>query len=90
MKIDTYTKFILTALTIGVWALAISFFVRPMPLLASGEAMDVKIVDISSSIYEPLPIEIREIYGSLSNSIPVEIEDVDSGIYNEIPVRVRD
>ena len=59
MKIDNYTKFILTMLMVGVWVLAASIFFQPTPLQANEQA-DFNIASIGgSSIYGAIPVEIE-------------------------------
>jgi len=59
MNIDRYTKFMLTMLVVGVWALAAAIFFQPTPLQAF-ENNDINIDRIGgSSVYGALPVEVE-------------------------------
>ena len=60
-----------------------------IPEARADSTIDCKIVDISSNIYNTLPISLDDI-GSLSSSdmIPVKVKDWDT--YDEVKVKVTD
>jgi hypothetical protein len=57
------------------------------PAHASGP-MEVKIVDISSSIYNPLPISLEDVGSLSSDKIPVSVKEWNT--YDEVKVKVTD
>ena len=50
--------------------------------------VDCKIVDISSSIYNTLPIKLESIGNLSSQAVPVKVSDWDT--YDEVKVKVTD
>ena len=54
----------------------------------ASSSVDCKIVDISSSIYNSLPIKIERIGNLSSQAIPVKVADWDT--YDEVKVQVTD
>ncbi len=43
MKVDRYTKFVLTIIAVGLWALVINGVIAPQPAIAAGPTEEVQL-----------------------------------------------
>jgi hypothetical protein len=75
MKIDTYTKIILTLIALALWGIFLSPLLQPNSVNATTGIIDVNLKQIDgSSIDRVLDVNIEEVNGSsVYNSLPVEI-----------------
>ncbi len=75
MKIDTYTKIILTFIALALWGIFLSPLLQPNSVNATTGIIDVNLKQIDgSSIDRVLDVNIEEVNGSsVYNSLPVEI-----------------
>lgn len=76
MKIDTYTKIILTLIALALWGIFLNPFFQTKDVDASTGIIDVNLKQIDgSSINKVLDVNIEEVNGSsVYNSLPVEIK----------------
>jgi hypothetical protein len=76
MKIDTYTKIILTFIAVALWGIFLSPLFQPNSVNATTGIIDVNLKQIDgSSIDRVLDVNIEEVNGSsVYNSLPVEIK----------------
>jgi hypothetical protein len=76
MKIDTYTKIILTFIALALWGIFLSPLLQPNSVNATTGIIDVNLKQIDgSSIDRVLDVNIEEVNGSsVYNSLPVEIK----------------
>jgi hypothetical protein len=75
MKIDIYTKVILTLIAVALWGIFLSPFFKAEETDAATGIIDVNLKQIDgSSIDRVLDVNIEEVNGSsVYNSLPVEI-----------------
>ena len=66
-----------------------SAFIPPAHAQSTPGPVDCKIVDISSNIYNSLPVELEDI-GNLSSSDKVPVQVVDWNTSDEVKVKVSD
>ena len=76
MKIDTYTKIILTFIALALWGIFLYPFFETKDSGASTGIIDVNLKQIDgSSIDKVLDVNIKELNGSsVYNALPVEIK----------------
>lgn len=76
MKIDTYTKIILTLIAVALWGIFLYPFFGAKESDATTGIIDVNLKQIDgSSIDRVLDVNIKELNGSsVYNSLPVEIK----------------
>jgi hypothetical protein len=76
MKIDTYTKIILTLIAVALWGIFLCPLFQAKNVGASTGIIDVNLKQIDgSSINKVLDVNIKEMNGiSVYNSLPVEIK----------------
>jgi len=76
MKIDTYTKIILTLIAVALWGIFLNPLLQPNSVNATTGIIDVNLKQIDgSSIDRVLDVNIEEVNGSsVYNSLPVEIK----------------
>lgn len=74
MKIDTYTKIILTLIAVALWGILLSTLFQVKNVDASTDVIDVNLRQIDGrSINKVLDVNIQELNGiSLYRSLPVE------------------
>lgn len=90
MKIDLYTKLVLTVIAICLTIICFRDLDIVSPAYAqyvgsSKETLDVRIV----SCEDDLPVKINAIKFPMMNSLPVEINNVKYGILNSLPVNSK-
>jgi len=75
MKIDTYTKVILTLIALALWGIFLCPFFEAKESDATTGIIDVNLKQIDgSSINKVLDVNIKELNGSsVYNALPVEI-----------------
>lgn len=95
MKIDLYTKAVLSVIAICLVILTLgsvdalpSANASPMPQMSNVRtnadgSINVKITDISSGIYSTIPVEVKRVSGN----IPVEVKRVDPTVNVEVKNR---
>jgi len=74
MKIDTYTKFILTIIAVALWVLVFKAYFITNNVQAANEIIDVNIKQIDGKrVYKVLDVNIEKVNGKNLNksSIPV-------------------
>lgn len=80
---DNYTKFILSVIALGLWALVFVSFLQPTAVEAQYDVQKVEVV--RWSVYPPVEVDLKKIdgnkslgalgWGLMTPSIPVTIED---------------
>ncbi len=75
MKIDAYTKIVLTLIAVALWGIFLSTHLQPNSVNATTGIIDVNLKQIDgSSVNRVLDVNIEEVNGSsVYNSLPVEI-----------------
>lgn len=75
MKIDTYTKIILTLIALALWGIFLNPFFDTKESVATSGIIDVNLKQIDgSSIDRVIDVNIEELNGSsVYNALPVEI-----------------
>lgn len=76
MKLDTYTKLVLTVIALGLWGLLLQPFIMPREVGASSSILDVNLKQIHGrNIDSALDVNIEKVNGSTihDGSVPVEI-----------------
>lgn len=76
MKLDTYTKIILTFIALALWGIFLYPFFETKESVATSGIIDVNLKQIDgSSIDRVLDVNIEQVNGSsVYNSLPVEIK----------------
>lgn len=87
---DRYSKFILTVIALGLWALVIALFLQPIPVRAQYGVQQVEVVGwyvytpIEVEAATPIEVDLKRIdgneplgalgWGFLTPPIPVEVQ----------------
>ena len=77
MKLDTYTKLVLTVIALGLWGILLQPLIMPREVGASSAILDVNIKQIDGrNIDSVLDVNIEKVNGRTiyDDSVPVEIK----------------
>jgi hypothetical protein len=78
MKVDLYTKIILTVIAVALLGILLQPYISTQPVNASTSVLDVNIKELGGRrIVDTLPVDIKEINNHLiyRNVLPVEIKN---------------
>ncbi|HZW39536.1 MAG TPA: hypothetical protein VFF33_09570 [Ignavibacteriaceae bacterium] len=94
LKVDTYTKVILTIIAFSLVMLNVYLFFSPAKADAYSSVIDVNLKSIDgNSIYRNIPVSVEEIKGNgfNRNMLNVNIEAINgNSIYGqEVPVKIK-
>jgi len=78
MKVDIYTKILLTLIAIALWGLLLQPYIHTEPVIASTGVLEVNIKEIAGRrlVDNTIPVDIKKLNNQLlfNNVVPVKIK----------------
>jgi hypothetical protein len=77
MKVDIYTKIMLTLIAVALWGILLQPYVQTYPVIASTDLVDVNIKELGGRrVDNTLAVDIKKVNNQLlyRNVLPVEIK----------------
>ena len=78
MKVDIYSKIILTLIAVALWGILLQPYIYTQPVNASTGLVDVNIKEVGGRrVNNTLPVDIKKVNNQLlyKNVLPVEIKN---------------
>ena len=78
MKLDIYSKIILTLIAVALWGILLQPYISTQPVNASTGLVDVNIKEVGGRrVDNTLPVDIKKVNNQLfyKNILPVEIKN---------------
>jgi len=77
MKVDNYSKIILTLIAVALWGILLQPYIQTQPVNASNGVLQVNIKEVAGrELVDALPVDVKKVNNRLLNRnvLPVEVK----------------